>query len=173
MPNSVYLSFGSNIGNRTKRIINSILLLKKHKIFLKNISSFYLSEPYGYIEQSYFLNAVGLFECKYLPIELLMILKKVETLSHREKTFRWGPRTLDIDILLYNQETINEENLKIPHYDMNNRSFVLIPLLEISPEIYDPISGKKYKCFFEKMEKTDIKRVILNERIIDYLGEII
>jgi len=173
MLNSVYLSFGSNIGNRAKRIINSLVLLNKQGVFLKDISSFYLSEPYGYKKQSLFLNSVGLFECEYLPEELLMILKKVEKLSHREKTFRWGPRTLDIDILLYNQETTNEENLKIPHYDMNNRSFVLIPLLEINPEICDPISGKKYKCFLNKIEKTDIKRVILKERVKDYLGEII
>jgi 2-amino-4-hydroxy-6-hydroxymethyldihydropteridine diphosphokinase len=173
MKNKVYLSFGSNVGNRVKRIMNSIVYLEKHDLLFKDISSLYLNEPYGYKKQSYFLNAVAFFECESTPEDLLILLKKTEKWSNRKKTFRWGPRTLDIDILLFNDIIINRENLKIPHYDMRNRNFVLIPLLEIYPQAMDPISGKYYKFYLKELQNTDIERVIPGERVMDYLGEII
>jgi 2-amino-4-hydroxy-6-hydroxymethyldihydropteridine diphosphokinase len=134
MNNVAYIGMGSNMEDRFNYLKQGILLLHKEKnITLTNLSSIYETAPVGYTEQSAFLNMVVEVETTYNPQELLSCLQKIEAACHRERIIRWGPRTLDLDILLYNNEDIKEENLSVPHPRILERAFVLAPLVEIAP----------------------------------------
>lgn len=131
----VYLSLGSNIGDRVSYLKQAILLIQSHKdINNVKVSSFYETDPQGYTDQDYFVNCV--IECYTLmtPFELLEFTQYIEKKLKRVKLFRWGPRTIDVDILLYGELIINSEDLIIPHPRMYERAFVLIPLNEINSE---------------------------------------
>lgn len=157
----VYLAFGSNIGDRLSYIVKSICLLAEREIELLSLSSIYETEPYGYTEQEPFLNCVGLFDFSGTPEELLKRTMSVEKLLGRKREMRWGPRTIDIDILLFDKIVYEDENLKIPHYDMENRIFVIKPLLEIVPYLTNPETGQPYAELLEKLEKTaDANRIM-------------
>lgn len=132
MVTECYLGLGSNIGNREQYLLDSIFLLKSHKeIIVKDVSSFYETEPYGYIKQEKFLNAVILIQTSLEPEELLKVNNSIEKELDRKRIIRWGPRTIDIDILLYGNEEVNQDNLIIPHKELFKRAFVLVPLCEI------------------------------------------
>lgn len=134
MKNIAYIGMGSNMEDRFNYLKQGILLLCKEKnITLTNLSSIYETAPVGYTEQAAFLNMVVEVETTYNPQELLSCLQKIEATCHRERIIRWGPRTLDLDILLYNNEDIKEENLSVPHPRILERAFVLAPLVEIAP----------------------------------------
>ena len=115
------------------------------------ISKFIETEPYGGVEQDTFLN--GCLEIRTLmtPEELLKRVNTIEAEEGRVRTIHWGPRTLDIDILLYDNETIYTDDLKIPHIDMHNRMFVLEPLCEIAPYAIHPVLGKSVMRLKEKL----------------------
>lgn len=136
----VYLSLGSNIGNKILYINNAIETLRKEKLNLvSSVSQIIETKPYGGVEQDNFLNCcIEIYTLMY-PFELLSFLNKIEDDAGRKRTVRWGPRTLDIDILFYDDLTINTERLSIPHIDMQNREFVLKPLNEIAPNKIHPI----------------------------------
>ncbi|RUA06840.1 MAG: 2-amino-4-hydroxy-6-hydroxymethyldihydropteridine diphosphokinase [Fusobacteria bacterium] len=130
--NKVYLSLGSNIGNKYYHILGGIFAvseLKRTKV--KNISSFYSTAPVGYLDQDEFLNCAIEIETELLPLELLRKLKEIEKRFKRERKIKWGPRTLDIDIILYSDLEIDTEDLILPHPRYKERNFVLIPLLDI------------------------------------------
>ena len=129
--NDVFLSLGSNIGNRFQNIENAIKMIKKHNIIIINNSSIYETEPVGFKEQNDFLNIALRVLTDKKPFELLMILQYIEKTIGRKKTFKWGPRILDIDILLYNDIIIKKEKLYIPHREIVNRFFILTMLREI------------------------------------------
>jgi 2-amino-4-hydroxy-6-hydroxymethyldihydropteridine diphosphokinase len=127
-----YLGLGSNIGNREGNLIQAISLIKKICNLL-DYSSIYLTSPVGYEEQADFLNmAIKIDSGECEPIELLSHVKSIERKIGRQETFRWGPRLIDIDILYMEGISINTENLTIPHGEMFNRLFVLIPLSELT-----------------------------------------
>lgn len=107
------------------------------------ISSVYESEPYGYLEQENFFNAVCKIKTLYPPIDLFNFLKRIETEAGRKNSGKWGPREIDLDILFYNDLICSDDNLTIPHKDILNRDFVLIPLCEIEPELIHPVLNKK------------------------------
>lgn len=102
------------------------------------VSSIYEAKPYGDANQENFFNAVFRILTYYRPIELFSFLKKVEEKIGRTKTVRWGPREIDLDILFYNNIVLKDERLTIPHKDLLNRDFVLVPLCEIAPELEHP-----------------------------------
>ena len=132
MKNKVYLSLGSNIGNRQKYIESAIELIGKTEgIEILKKSGLYETSPVGYVEQNLFLNAVIKIETDFSAREILKIINKIENELDRKREIRWGPRTIDIDILIFSDKKINETDLIIPHKEMLNRLFVLVPLIEI------------------------------------------
>jgi dihydroneopterin aldolase/2-amino-4-hydroxy-6-hydroxymethyldihydropteridine diphosphokinase len=135
----VYISIGSNLGDREKNCSRSIELLEKNGIVVRQRSSLYETIPWGVREQPLFLNMVIEAETELKPQELLEVLKNVEIEVGREKSSRWGPRSIDLDILLYDDITLDEETLTIPHPYLHERDFVLIPLCEIAPDIKHPL----------------------------------
>jgi len=139
----VYLSFGSNVGNRKKYIEEALEFLRKNaSIKIKSVSSLYETEPVGYENQDWFINGALELETEISPDELLKLVKTVEEKIGRQKTFRWGPREIDLDILLYGQKCIDTPELVIPHPRMHKRKFVLIPLAEIAPDVIHPVFQK-------------------------------
>jgi len=132
MKNKVYLSLGSNIGNRQEYIESAIELVGKTEgIKILKKSGLYETSPVGYVEQDLFLNAVIKIETDFSAREILKIINKIENELDRKREIRWGPRTIDIDILIFSDKKINETDLIIPHKEMFNRLFVLVPLIEI------------------------------------------
>jgi len=136
---TAYLSLGSNLKNRLEFLREAILLLDENgQIKVKDVSSIYETDPVGYTDQGNFLNVVIKVETSYAAHQLLRECMYIEQKLGRKRDIRWGPRTIDLDILLYNQENIQSEDLLIPHPRMHERAFVIIPLLEIEPNILLP-----------------------------------
>ncbi len=152
---SLVIGLGSNMGERRTNICAALRKLEDHGLSLVKVSSLYETEPYGYHEQDLFLNCVALFEFSGNPVELMKEIHRVEVEVGRIRTLKWGPRLIDIDILLFGDLVMESDLLTVPHYDMHNRSFVLIPLMEILPEARDPESGLRYSSFLrEEMFRT-------------------
>lgn len=136
MGNNVYLSVGTNIGDRENNIKQALILLEKHpNINKEKMSSIYETDPVGLTEQPKFLNGVLEISTSLSPLELLDYTQKIEKELGRKRDIKWGPRTIDLDILLYNQENIETKRLTIPHPHMYERAFVMIPLLEVNPNL--------------------------------------
>lgn len=151
---TAYLSIGSNMGDKEQYLKNAIEKLgSTDDCKVTAISKFIETEPYGGVEQDTFLN--GCLEIRTLmtPEELLKRVNTIEAEEGRVRTIHWGPRTLDIDILLYDNEIIYTDDLKIPHIDMHNRMFVLVPLSEIAPYAIHPVLGKSVMRMKEKLEE--------------------
>jgi 2-amino-4-hydroxy-6-hydroxymethyldihydropteridine diphosphokinase len=134
--NIAYISLGTNIGNREIYLKKAIALLQEDSnIQVGKISSIYETDPVGYTEQARFLNMVAEINTTYSAHALIERTMDVEVVLGRQRTVHWGPRTIDLDILLYNQENIESEQLIVPHPRMTERAFVLIPLVEIVGDI--------------------------------------
>ncbi|MEN3034496.1 MAG: 2-amino-4-hydroxy-6-hydroxymethyldihydropteridine diphosphokinase [Aquificaceae bacterium] len=145
----IYLALGSNLGDRINYIIQAIDALSSF-LKLKKVSTVYKNPPWGITSQPEFLNCVAEFETTLPPFELLKALKELEKSLGRIERERWGPREIDIDILLYGETVVNHEELKIPHPYLNSRDFFLIPLVEISEDLYHPVSKKPLKSYIDK-----------------------
>ena len=147
----VYLGLGSNLGERKKNIETSLaLLMENPSIKIKKVSSLIETEPEGIKKQPFFLNGVAEIETDLSPSLLLKLLKSIEKALGRKTVRRWGPRIIDLDILLYGDLIIDDDNLKIPHPLLTERNFVLAPLKEIAPEAIHPILGKKIQEISQK-----------------------
>ncbi len=136
---TVYLSFGSNIGDRAANLNAAIGALADAGVRVSKASSFYETEPVDYLQQDWFLNCVVEGKTKITAGELLSRLREIETRMGSKKLIAKGPRILDIDILLYGIETIATPDLQVPHPRMTQRRFVLVPLAEIAPEVTHPL----------------------------------
>lgn len=149
--NTSYLSIGSNMGDTKGNLEQAIAMLRENpKIQVVKVSELIVTEPYGGVEQDDFLN--GALEIKTLlsPTELLAEIGVIEGALKRERTIHWGPRTIDLDILLYEERVITEPDLKIPHVELHLRDFVLRPLVEIAPQAKHPLLEKTvYQLFLE------------------------
>ncbi|WP_105994626.1 2-amino-4-hydroxy-6-hydroxymethyldihydropteridine diphosphokinase [Staphylococcus simulans] len=142
----VFLGLGSNVGDREAQLKAAIDLLDEQQdIEVIKVSSFYETAPVGYVDQPDFLNLCIKIETELSPHEVLERGLAIEQQLHRVRKERWGPRTLDIDILLYGDEIIETKDLSIPHPRMTERAFVLIPLQEIAPDKVEPRTQKKIK----------------------------
>lgn len=135
---SVYLALGSNVGGREENIRRAISLLVDSGIEVKKSSALYETEPVDYLDQDWFLNAVLEAETALDPIQLLKLLRGVEQSMGSKKPFAKGPRLIDLDILLYEDQSIDTPELQIPHPRMLLRRFVLVPLVEIAPGLHHP-----------------------------------
>ena len=152
MGNTAFISLGSNIGNRYDYLTEAIKQLESHlEIKLVNISSIYETDPLGYEDQDLFLNMVIEVMTSLRADELLDICLKLELTLGRKREIVWGPRTIDLDILLYNQENIETEKLIIPHPRMLERNFVMIPLSEIKPDIIIPNTDKPLEALIKEL----------------------
>ena len=137
----VYIALGSNLNmpiQQLKLAIQAMADLPDTEI--KKVSSLYQSQPLGPQDQPDYVNAVACLETGLSPLTLLDALQNIENEQGRIRLRRWGERTLDLDILLYDNQIIHNERLTVPHYDMQNREFVIVPLYEISPELILPDS---------------------------------
>jgi len=135
-----YIGIGSNLGDKLhhcEKAISEILKIDRHRLLAK--SSFFKTEPVGYTSQDWFVNGVIKIETDLDPSELLRILKTIEAHLGRTETFRWGPRTIDLDILFFDEIQIQTGELKIPHHRIQDRKFVLIPLAEIDRHLIHPV----------------------------------
>ncbi|ATP38639.1 2-amino-4-hydroxy-6-hydroxymethyldihydropteridine diphosphokinase [Solibacillus sp. R5-41] len=132
--NEVYLSIGTNIGEREKNLQQAVqALMEQSAVQVKRVSSIYETAAVGYTEQADFLNIAVAVESPLMAQELLEVCQSIENELGRVREMRWGPRIIDLDILLYNHENIETESLIIPHPRMYERAFVLVPLQEIAP----------------------------------------
>lgn len=136
MNNTAYIALGSNIGKKETYLKEAVKKLHEHpEVQVELISSIYETTPVGYENQDDFLNMAVKIATSLRPEELLSLTQKIEQELGRTREVRWGPRTADLDILLYNRENIETEQLVVPHPRMYERLFVLVPMSEICPEI--------------------------------------
>lgn len=142
MNNRVFIGLGSNIHDRSAYLKKGLqAMINDSAVKIVNFSSVYETEPVGYTDQEPFLNMVVEVKTTYTPFELLKVILAIEKSLGRKRDIKWGPRTLDLDILLFNQENIETEELLVPHPRMSDRAFVMIPLMEIDGEL--SINGVK------------------------------
>ncbi len=138
-----YIGLGSNMGDKKGYLDQAVKALDEIRgCRVEKVSSYLVTEPYGGVEQDDFLNACLILKTFLPPRELLERLHEIEQAAHRERVIHWGPRTLDLDILLYDDEILETEDLVIPHVEMHLREFVLKPLSEIAPNKRHPIFQK-------------------------------
>jgi len=149
MMSVVYIGIGSNTGDREVNVRTALKRFRQKGIMIKQESSRYETEPWGVRDQPGFLNMAVQIETELEPEELLQTLKDIETEMGRERTFRWGPRIIDLDILLFDNLVVDGEDLKIPHPLMQERDFVLKPLAEIAPKVKHPVLQKSIKELLE------------------------
>ena len=154
MGHIAYIALGSNVGNKLlhcQRAISEILKIDRHRLLAQ--SSFYKTQAIGYPDQDWFINGVIKVETELEPHKLLRFLKAIESSLGRKETFRWGPREIDLDLLLYDEEEIHSEVLVLPHPHLHERQFVLIPLAEIDPNLVHPVSKKTVQQLLNNLKE--------------------
>ena len=154
MGHIAYIGIGSNIGdkvNQCKKAIFEVLKVDRNKLLAK--SSLYKTKPIGYTSQDWFINGVIKIETDLEPLDLLQILKAIEVQLGRTETFRWGPRTIDLDILLFDDKEIETEELQIPHPHLHERQFVLLPMAEIDHHLIHPVLKKTVGELLENIKE--------------------
>lgn len=141
-----FIALGSNLGDRLsylRRALNG--LQREDGIAVVALSRVYETKPMGLTHQPDFYNMVIQVKTRLVPADLLSVCMQIEKENGRLRTLRWGPRTLDLDILLYGSEVIEEPNLIIPHPRMHDRAFVLLPLCDLAPERIHPVLGRPFR----------------------------
>lgn len=137
-----YIALGSNLGDKEKNLRRALLLLTQQGVEIVRVSSFLSTEPYGVTDQPQFLNAVACVRTSLAPLALLDVLLATELAMGRVRLRHWGERNIDLDLLLYEDVVLDTKRLRLPHPDMQNRDFVLLPLAEIAPELKHPTLQK-------------------------------
>jgi len=135
---TVYIALGTNVGEREANLLQALRLLPESGVHIRRVSSIYETEPVDYLDQGWFLNAVLEAQTELDALDLLNALRVIEARMGSKKAFAKGPRKIDLDILLYGNETIDTPELQVPHPRMLERKFVLIPLAEIAPNLRHP-----------------------------------
>ena len=135
---TVYIALGTNVGEREANLLQALRLLPESGVHIRRVSNIYETEPVDYLDQEWFLNAVLEGETELDALDLLSALRVIEARMGSKKAFAKGPRKIDLDILLYGNETIDTPELQVPHPRMLERKFVLIPLAEIAPGLRHP-----------------------------------
>lgn len=149
----VYVSIGSNIVDKNKNLENGIEAINKLEgCKVLQVSSVFKSKPYGNVDQEDFLNGAFLMETIYTPQELLKVFKELELNAGKGHRTHWGPRTLDLDILFFDDQICGSRDLQIPHVDMANRDFVLVPLAEIADFKRHPVTMKTVRQMLEELK---------------------
>jgi len=151
-----YLSLGSNLGDRNSYLTEALTLLSAN-LEITNQSPVYETEPWGVEDQPPFLNLAIEVQTDLEPEELLELCLQIELSLERVREQKWGPRTVDLDILLYGQETIATENLQIPHPYLTQRDFVMIPLADIAPKLL--VKGKTTLEWAENFDRSKLRAI--------------
>jgi GTP cyclohydrolase-4 len=154
----VYLSFGANLGNRQANILQA-LQYTQTRASVKNISSFYETEPEGFSDQPMFLNIACGLDTVLSPGDMLRFLKWIEKRMGRQASFRNAPRPIDIDILFYDDLLLDSSDLKLPHPRLNERAFVLVPLAEIAPDLVHPVLNMTVTEMLNGVDQAGVKRL--------------
>lgn len=153
-----YLGLGTNMGDREGYLIEACKIINSNpKINILNESKIYETKAWGYTEQDDFLNMCLEIQTILTPQQLLEVCADVELKLERVRNIKWGPRSIDVDILFYANEIINEENLIVPHPKIRERAFVLIPLMDLNEEL--EIDGKKISYYLEQLSDEDKEEV--------------
>lgn len=153
-----FLGIGSNIGNRRKYLDEAVKILSDDpRISNIKASSYYETDPVGYLDQDIFLNQVLGLDTEMTPFELLRLCQSIELELKRERIIRWGPRTIDVDILCYEGEESNVDELILPHPRMTERAFVIVPLSEIAPDLI--INNKKVSDWILTIDTSGVIRL--------------
>jgi len=156
-PVEIGLGLGSNIGDKPANIKRALTLLEARKaVEITAVSSIYRTAPWGYLAQDAFANACALARTRLSPAALLAEVKAVEAEMGREKTIRWGPRLIDIDILFYGDLPLTEPDLILPHKELFNRAFVLVPLAEIAPDLH--VGGRSVSQAVAQSGEGDVRK---------------
>ena len=151
----VYLSLGSNIGDKTAQITQALDRIAR-VCEIKQVSPYYLTEPVGLKNQDWFLNCVVEVETEKDPNELLSALQLIEKKMGKTKTKVNGPRTIDIDILFFDDQVVNQKNLVIPHPRLHTRLFVLQPMMDLNSSFLHPVLKKTIKELYERQPWAEI-----------------
>ncbi len=152
MSNTAYIGIGSNLGSPRENCERSIVLLGAHpKIEVTARSSFYKTEPVGSRDQDWFLNVAIQIATDLEPLALLDALLSIESSMGRIRAEKWGPRIIDLDILLYEDSVIKSDRLKIPHPEMTQRGFVLAPLAQLAPNLIHPMAKKTIRQLLSEL----------------------
>ncbi len=152
----IYIALGTNLGDRLSNLRAAIESLVPDVRVLRE-SIIYETPPWGYTDQPAFLNLVVEAETSLNPRALLGYLKKREDELGRVKNFRYGPRQIDLDILFYDDLVMNEADLQIPHPRLHERAFVLVPMMDLAPELVHPVLGKDVKTLLNALDFEEIK----------------
>jgi 2-amino-4-hydroxy-6-hydroxymethyldihydropteridine diphosphokinase len=155
---TVYLSLGSNVGDRAKNLQDALAALEAKSVHVVRVSSMYETEPVDYLDQPWFLNCAVQVEMQLPPLELLRALREIEAQMGSQKLVPKGPRLIDMDVLLYGDETIDTPELQVPHPRMHLRRFVLEPLAEIAPQARHPILGVTAKEILAHVQDESLVR---------------
>ncbi len=157
------IALGSNLGNSLDILENSLVAIANISgIELKNTSSWYQTKPVGNIDpQPDYLNGCAVLEVAQNPTELLTILQAIEIQFGRVRKERWAARTLDLDLLLYEDLILDSPNLTIPHPRMHERAFVLVPLAEIAPDWIEPVSGVAIAQLLQSVDTSGVESYIV------------
>lgn len=154
----VFIALGANQGDAESQILGAVERLKyRNDTVVQGVSELIKTTPYGGVEQEDFLNGALEIETYLEPMELLDTLHELEKTFGRVRTTHWGPRTLDLDILFYDDLVMQNAVLTIPHVDMENRDFVLKPLCELAPDLRHPITGKRVKQMLQEVKEHHVK----------------
>jgi len=154
----IFLALGTNLGDREANLSNARESLPPEVVVVQ-ASSIYVTPPWGYEDQPDFLNQVLETRSTLEPLPLLAYLKCIEEQMGRLKTFRNGPRLIDLDILFYGQRVVDETGLQIPHPRLQERAFVLVPLSEIAPDFVHPVLDVKVKTLLSLVDTQGVRRL--------------
>jgi 2-amino-4-hydroxy-6-hydroxymethyldihydropteridine diphosphokinase len=157
-PTRVYIGLGSNVGDRLQFLQRAVKHLGETiGVQVRDVSTVYETEPVGPAAQRWFLNAVVAVDTRLSPATLLQQTQAIERALGRETTYHWGPRTIDLDILLYGDTQVNTATLTIPHAELCQRAFVMIPLLELVPGLVLPDGTKVSACLCRLMPLQQVR----------------
>jgi dihydroneopterin aldolase / 2-amino-4-hydroxy-6-hydroxymethyldihydropteridine diphosphokinase len=151
----VYLGLGTNLGDRFQNLYHAREYIKAEDIRIEAESTIDETDPVDFLNQPKFLNQIILVSTALAPRNLLNVLNRIEQMMGRIPSIDKGPRLIDIDILLYNNDIINEEGLTIPHPEIRNRDFVMKHLVELNPQLRDPVHGDDYLEVLHGKEKNN------------------
>lgn len=156
----VYLGLGSNLGDRTQHLVDACATLHWHPAMtVQTVSALYHTAPVGFTAQDWFLNAVACLHTTLSPQALLCVTQATERRLGRVTTWRWGPRVIDIDILLYDSLQVHTPYLTIPHAALHERRFVLVPLAELAPDVQLPSGARVRDLLSALPADNDVQRV--------------
>jgi 2-amino-4-hydroxy-6-hydroxymethyldihydropteridine diphosphokinase len=151
-----YLALGSNIGDRLQNLRTATAALPP-QVIVRRASTIYETAPWGVLDQPDFLNQALEVETQLAPDELLAHLKEIEAILGREQTIRYGPRRIDLDILFYDDLVLDKAGLQVPHPRLHERTFVLVPLADLAPDLRHPQTGQTVQEMLAQLDAADVK----------------